>query len=953
MPRKPKPSPQPKITNPFLPQRIEHPADESLVAAATRARRPKPGTRFQKIAPAPARGPAATDDAAQTAEGRRLAEDATRQKNWKRWGPYLAERQWGTVREDYSENGDCWNYFPHDQARSRAYRWGEDGLLGWTDRECRLCFSVALWNGRDPILKERLFGLTNQEGNHGEDVKELYYYLDSTPTHSFARALYKYPQAEFPYARLVAENRARGTGDREFEISDAGVFDGNRYFDVFATFAKEGPNDTLIRLRIANRGPDDAPLHVLPTIWFRNSWIWGCHYEGCTLKPRLYETGEGVVYAEHQDLEPFLFAAEAVEGQPDPEWIFTENETNSQKLFGIAQYTPYVKDAFHEYVINGREGVVNPGKTGTKAAALYKLTIPAGGEMTLRLRLTSQHEAPAQLFGPAFEQIVADRESEMNEYFHFVRRSAGPMDEQHQQVIRQGIAGMLWSKQFYHYSVRDWLDGDPSQPRPPAARLTGRNHNWTHLFSRDVISMPDKWEYPWFAAWDLAFHMIPLSLVDPLLVKEQLLLMLREWYTHPSGALPAYEFSFDDTNPPVHAWACWRVYKLTAARGKRDLNFLAQAFHKLLINFTWWVNRKDPEGNNVFGGGFLGMDNIGAFDRNQVLPGGGHLEQADGTAWMAVYCGTMLSMALELAGEDDAYEGVASKFFEHYVTIADAMNTLGGTGLWDPDAGFYHDQLSLQGNTVRLPIRSMVGLIPLLAVEVLDEEVINRLPQFQKRMRWFLDHRPDLRQHIACMETGGVRSGKMLLAIPSRERLERVLQYVFDENEFLSPGGVRSLSKVHAANPAVFNLDHQSYRVGYIPGESTTGLFGGNSNWRGPVWFPVNYLLIEALQRYDYFYGDGLRIECPTRSGKHMTLADGADEISRRLIRLFLRDNAGRRPCHGDDLRYATDPNFKDLVLFYEYFDGDTGRGCGASHQTGWTGLAVKLIQDLAHRGKL
>jgi len=952
--KRPVPAADPQPVSVFLPARLTHAADESQIGATPPPMRlPKAGTRFTKIAPAPARGPAAVDDTAHTVEGQRLADDAAREKNWKRWGPYLAERQWSTVREDYSATGECWEYFPHDHARSRAYRWGEDGLLGWTDRECRLCFGVALWNEKDPILKERLFGLTNAEGNHGEDVKELYYYLDSTPTHSFARALYKYPQAAFPYERLLTENHARGVHDREFEISDTGVFDDNRYFDVFAVFAKAGPNDTLMRLRIANRGPDAARLHVLPSLWFRNTWAWGCRYEGCTLKPNLSLNGEEVVRAEHQELEPFLFAADTLPGQPPPTWLFTENETNSQRLYGIPQYTPYVKDAFHERVIHQNETAVNPAKIGTKAAAWYVLDIPAGGEAVIRLRLASERETPAQFFGPAFDEIIADRESEMNEFYHILRRSAGAMDDQHQQVLRQGLAGLLWSKQFYHYSVRDWLDGDPSQPKPPAERLKGRNHHWTHLYNRDIISMPDKWEYPWYAAWDLAFHMIPFSSVDPLFTKEQLLLLLREWYMHPSGKIPAYEFSFDDVNPPVHAWACWRVYKMTAGRGQRDLNFLAQAFHKLLINFTWWVNRKDPEGNNVFGGGFLGMDNIGAFDRNHVFPGGGHLEQADGTAWMAVYCGTMLSMALELAGYDDSYEGVASKFFEHYVTIADAMNTLGGTGLWDPDAGFYHDQISYEGTTVRLPIRSMVGLIPLLAVEVIDEEVIGRLPQFGKRLRWFLDHRPDLRQHISCMEKGGARSGKMLLAIPSRERLERVLKYVLDENEFLSPHGLRSLSKFHAAHPAQINFDGQSYAVDYCPGESTTHLFGGNSNWRGPVWFPVNYLLIEALQRYDYFYGDSLRVECPTGSGRFVTLGEAADEIGRRLVGLFLPDATGHRPCHGDDARYAMDTHFKDLVLFHEYFHGDTGRGCGASHQTGWTGLAVKIIQDLARRGKL
>jgi hypothetical protein len=909
--------------------------------------------RAARIAPAPARGPAANDDVAPTAEGRRLAEDAARQKNWKRWGPYLAERQWSTVREDYSADGDCWNYFPHDHARSRAYRWGEDGLLGWTDRECRLCFSVALWNGKDPILKERLFGLTNHEGNHGEDVKELYYYLESTPTHSYGRALYKYPQREFPYNRLLAENRARGINDREFELTDTGIFDDQRYFDIFATFAKGAPNDTLIRLKICNRGPDAARLHVLPTLWFRNTWVWGTSGEDGTAKPHLSLTGDNLVKAQHEELEAFYFGVEPAAGQPPAEWIFTENETNMRRLFNVDSSSPYVKDAFHEHVIHNREEAVNPDEVGTKAAAWQQLDIPAGGEIVLRLRLVSERERPPELFGPAFDEIIADRESEMHEFYHMVRRSSGVIDDAHRPIVRQAVAGLLWSKQFYHYAVRPWLKGDPAQPAPPAARLNGRNHNWKHLYNRDIISMPDKWEYPWYAAWDLAFHMIPFSVIDPQFAKEQLLLLLREWYLHPNGQIPAYEFAFGDVNPPVHAWAVWRVYKMTAARGQRDLNFLAQAFHKLLINFTWWVNRKDPEGHNIFGGGFLGMDNIGAFDRNQVLPGGTHLEQADGTAWMAVYCGTMLSIALELAGQDDSYEGVASKFFEHYVSIADAMNTLGGTGLWDPDGGFYYDQIFFDGITVRLPSRSMVGLIPLIAVEVLDEATIARLPQFNKRLRWFLDHRPDLREHISCMDTSGARSGKMLLAIPSRARLERVLQFLFDENEFLSPYGLRSLSKVHEAQPARVELDGREYSVNYIPGESTTALFGGNSNWRGPVWFPVNYLLMEALQRYDYFYGENFTVECPVGSGRRVSLGDAADEIGRRLVKLFLPDANGRRPCHGDEARYANDPQFKDLILFYEYFHGDTGRGCGASHQTGWTGLIAKIIQDLGHRGKL
>jgi hypothetical protein len=913
-------------------------------------RLPKVGPHFKRIVPEPGRGPAALDEIAQTAEGRRLEEDTIRQKNWKRWGPYLSERQWATVREDYSPHGTCWEYFPHDHARSRAYRWGEDGLLGWTDRECRICFGLALWNEKDPILKERLFGLTNTEGNHGEDCKELYYYLDSSPTHSYCQALYKYPQNAYPYDRLVAENRARSQADPEFEITDTGIFDDHRYFDVFAEYAKGEPDDTLIRLTLANRGPDAATLHVLPTLWFRNTWIWGCQYDGCTLKPRLAAGGNNLISVEHPEIEPFVFAAEPVAGQPAPEWLFTENETNTRRLYGTDQYTPYVKDAFHERVIHGHVDAVNPSNVGTKCAPWYKLTIPAGGQVVIRLRLASEKVAPAQLFDGSFDQAFTARQNEMREYYTALRKPLGQLDADHVQVLRQGVAGMLWSKQFYHYSVRDWLNGDPAEPPPPASRKHGRNHHWTHLFNRDVISMPDTWEYPWYAAWDLAFHMISFARLDPQFTKDQLLLLLREWYMHQNGQIPAYEFAFGDVNPPVHAWACWRTYKMTATRGKRDVNFLGQAFHKLLINFTWWVNRKDPKGHNVFSGGFLGMDNIGAFDRNQILPGGGHLEQADGTAWMAFYCGTMLSIALELASFDSTYEGVASKFFEHYITIADAMNTLGGTGLWDPEDGFYHDQISYKGTSIRMRTRSMVGLIPLIAVEVLDDEVIQRLPEFRKRLRWFLDHRPDLRQNISCMEGGGARPGQMLLAIPSRERLERVLKYVFDETEFLSPNGLRSLSKYHEKNPSRIVLEGQEYTVNYIPGESTTGMFGGNSNWRGPVWFPVNYLLMEALQRYGYFFGDTFTVEFPTGSGNRITLGQAADELGRRLVRLFLPDANGRRPCHGDDQRYATDPNFKDLVLFYEYFHGDTGRGCGASHQTGWTGLVLKIINDLGRR---
>ncbi len=886
---------------------------------------------------------------APNAEQKRLREDARREQNWKRWGPYLAERQWGTVREDYSPAGSCWDYFPHDHARSRAYRWGEDGLLGITDRECRLAFALALWNGRDPILKERLFGLAGPEGNHGEDVKECYFYLDSTPTHSYMKALYKYPQAEFPYARLVEENRRRGKNQPELELLDTGVFADDRYFDVFAEYAKNSPGDLLIRITVANRSPDGAALHLLPTLWFRNTWSWGCTHEGCTIKPRLQQGGDSAVQASHVTLGRYQFLIGPGPGGRPPELLFTENETNQKRLFNVENSGPYVKDAFHEYLIGGRKDAVNPDGVGTKAAAHYRLEVPAGGEATVCLRLVAGEEAPkkASAFGRSFDQVFSERVREADEFYE----GLGPPGEgaEERRVQRQAYAGLLWSKQFFHYVVKDWLEGDPEQPPPPSERKRGRNREWTHLFNRDVISMPDKWEYPWYAAWDLAFHMIPFSKVDPQFAKEQLILFLREWYMHPNGQIPAYEFAFGDVNPPVHAWACWRVYKMTGARGHRDTLFLRRAFHKLLLNFTWWVNRKDLDGNNLFCGGFLGLDNIGVFDRSKPLPTGGQLQQADGTAWMAFYCATLLSMALELAGEDPAYEDVASKFFEHFVAIADAMNTLGGTGLWDEEDGFYYDQLKLDGRMIPLKIRSMVGLIPLYAVEVLEEEVIGRLPGFKKRMQWFLDNRKDLARHIACMEPKCEEEhGHRLLAIPSRDRLVRVLRYLLDENEFLSPFGIRSLSRIHRERPYIFRLNGEDHRVDYAPGESATGLFGGNSNWRGPVWFPVNYLLIEALERYHHFYGESLRVECPSGSGRMLNLKQVAGEIASRLSRLFLPGPDGGRPFNGTDGRLSTDPHWKDLILFHEYFHGETGRGLGASHQTGWTALVARCLEDMS-----
>lgn len=884
------------------------------------------------------------------AESQRLQEDALRKQNWKRWGPYLAERQWGTVREDYSPWGGCWDYFTHDQARSRAYRWGEDGLLGVTDRQGRLCFGLALWNGRDPILKERLFGLTGPEGNHGEDVKELYYYLDSTPTHSYMKALYKYPQAAYPYAWLVEENRRRGKEAPEFELKDTGVFDEHRYFDIVAEYAKASPDDLLIRVTISNRGPEAGTLHLLPTLWFRNTWSWGRSGEGYWGKPRIARLSETAVSMDHESLGRYRLDAEAGKTLGTPEWLFTDNETNAERLFGSPNPQPYVKDAFHEYVIHGRKEAVNPAQVGTKAAAYYRLEVPAGKSVSVRLRLTREADTVKRPIGKEFDQVLAARMAEADEFF--TGRQPEGMSPEERRVSRQGYAGLLWSKQFFHYVVKDWLDGDPAHPAPPAERQFGRNNDWAHLYNRDIISMPDKWEYPWYAAWDLAFHMIPFAKVDPHFAKDQLALFLREWYMHPNGQIPAYEFAFSDVNPPVHAWACWRVYKMTGPKGKRDQQFLAGVFQKLLLNFTWWVNRKDVEGKHLFSGGFLGLDNIGVFDRSRPLPTGGHLEQADGTAWMAFYCGTMLAIALELAKSHPVYEDMASKFFEHFIAITDAMNTLGGTGLWNEDDGFYYDQLHVEGRTSPLKIRSLVGIIPLIAVEILEEEVIERLPGFGRRLRWFLENRSDLAKHISYMKLaddphGG---GHRLLAIPSRDRLERVLRYLLDEREFLSPYGIRSISQVHMNEPYVFRSNGEEFRVDYVPGESNTGLFGGNSNWRGPIWFPVNYLVVEALERYHHFYGDSFKVECPVGSGRMLNLQEVAGELASRLSKIFLPDANGRRPCHGEDRRYQEDPHWKDLVLFYEYFHGDNGRGVGASHQTGWTALATRCLETTAER---
>ncbi|GAC1578077.1 MAG: glucosidase [Polyangiales bacterium] len=888
------------------------------------------------------------------AEQERLDQDAARTENWKRWGPYLSERQWSTVREDYSDDSSSWEYFPHDHARSRAYRWGEDGILGVCDRQGRLCFSIAMWNGSDPILKERLFGLTGPEGNHGEDVKEEYFYLDSTPTHSYMKGLYKYPHAAFPYQELIDQNRSRSRAEREFELVDTGVFDQRGVFDVTVEYAKASSEDLLIRITVENRGEAEM-LHLLPTLWFRNTWSWGQKGEEASReKPSLRRHGAHTIVAEHETLGAYRFdvdpssqgASSGAKGSAP--FLFTDNETNNERLHGTKNEGPWVKDAFHEFVIHGRAASVNAKEVGTKATVHLELALAARSSTVVQLRLSAQKEGPMQLFGASFDHIMRTRRAEADAFYGDLLASHDP---QAKNVARQAYAGLLFSKQFYHYVVNEWIAGDPILPRTPLARGRLRNQDWPYLHCRDVISMPDKWEYPWFAAWDLAFHMIPFARVDPHFAKQQLILLLREWYMHPNGQLPAYEFNFSDVNPPVHAWAAFRVYKIAAKRGERDLTFLARVFQKLLVNFTWWVNRKDPRGNNLFSGGFLGLDNIGVFDRSKPLPIGGHLAQADGTAWMAFYCATMLSMALELSQQDEAYEDLASKFFEHFVAITDAMNSLGGSGLWDEQDGFYYDQIVFDGDQESIPIRvrSMVGIIPLFAVAILENKLLKQLKGFGQRARWFLENRTDLARHIAYLEASvDAKRGRRLLAIPSRDRLQRVLRYVLDENEFLSAFGVRSLSRKHRDEPYVLRLGGESYTIAYDPAESTTGLFGGNSNWRGPIWFPTNYLLIESLQMYHHFYGDSCKVECPVGSGTMLDLGDVARFLGSRLTRLFLPDATGARPCHGDDARFRDDETMRDLLLFHEYFDGDNGRGCGASHQTGWTALVVRLLEDLA-----
>jgi hypothetical protein len=877
-----------------------------------------------------------------TAEGKRLEESRERKAHWKRWGPYISERAWGTVREDYSAHGNAWEYLPHDHARSKAYRWNEDGIAGICDRHQRICFALALWNEKDPILKERLFGLTGNEGNHGEDVKEYYFYLDSTPTHSYMKYLYKYPQAEFPYRQLVEESRRRGKQDPEFELMDTGVFNEGRYFDVVVEYAKASPEDLLVRISATNRGSEAACLHLLPTIWFRNTWAWNTSES----KPILARGPDGgpntVINIDHPNYgKRYLYC------EDKPSVLFTENETNTQRLYD-APCPVFCKDGINDFVVNGRIDSVNQAGEGTKAAPDYRFTLAPGETVTVKLRLTDQ-DWPASkdpLHGE-FDRVLMERKLEADEFYGQI--IPDDLSDDARNVMRQSFAGLLWSKQFYHYVQREWLQGDPANPPPPEERKNGRNKDWAHVYNSDVISMPDKWEYPWYAAWDLAFHCVPLALVDPEFAKEQLILLTREWYMHPNGQLPAYEWALGDVNPPVHAWAAWRVYKIDKKqRSHGDRPFLERVFHKLLLNFTWWVNRKDAEGMNVFQGGFLGLDNIGVFDRGAPLPTGGHIEQSDGTSWMAMYTLNLLAIAFELATEEPAYEDVASKFWEHFLYIADAMCHRGSDGqsMWHEEDGFFYDVLHTpDGQRFPMKVRSMVGLIPLFAVETLDSNQLQRMPSFKRRMDWFIENRPDLTANLACMRTPG-EGERRLLSIVDPDKLRRVLTIMLDENEFLSPFGVRALSKFHERHPYTLNVSDKEHRVDYEPGESRSELFGGNSNWRGPIWFPVNFLLVEALQRFHYYLGDDFKIEFPTGSGQYLTLWNVAGELSRRLSSIFMRNGDRRRPVYGDIEIFQVDPNWRDLILFYEYFHGDTGAGVGASHQTGWTGLVAKLIQQ-------
>jgi hypothetical protein len=886
-----------------------------------------------------------------THEHARLEEASAKKLPWKKWGPYLSERQWGTVREDYSEGGDAWNYFTHDQARSRAYRWGEDGLAGISDDKQRLCFAVALWNGKDPILKERLFGLTNSESNHGEDVKEYYFYLDSTPTHSYMKYLYKYPQEAYPYSDLVETGRRRGRHEFEYELLDTGVFDQDRYFDVFVEYAKKTPEDILIQITVENRGSEAAELHVLPTLWFRNQWSW----HGSTERPALIQAGRSASQSVVKSSDPGL-GERYLYCEGEVPLLFTENETNTQRIFGAPNLNPYVKDGINNYVVLGQQASVNPENKGTKAAAHYRATIAAGGRHIVRLRLsdlapgdlTEGNGAGASPFGAGFDETLEARRRQADEFYAAVTPPSFTADEAN--VMRQALAGMLWSKQYYHYDVDKWLEERGSDPFKATRKAAPRNDYWHHMYNGDLISMPDKWEYPWYAAWDLAFHVVALTLVDPDFGKQQLKLMLKERYIHPNGQIPAYEWNFGDVNPPVHAWSTIFTYRLDKGqRGEGDREWLKSSFQKLLLNFTWWVNRKDRSGRNVFEGGFLGLDNIGVFDRSAPLPTGGCLEQADGTAWMALFCQNMLEIAIELAATDPDYEDMALKFCEHFLWIASAMTHLGqDTGMWDDEDGFFYDVLRLpSGQAQRLKVRSMVGLLPLCAATVFQGDLLEKSPEIADRLHWFLQTRPELCTAIHDPQKPGV-ANRRLASILDETKLRRVLAKMLDENEFLSPYGIRSLSRYHADHPYVFSVGGQVYHVGYLPAESDTGMFGGNSNWRGPIWMPVNGLIIRALLQYYTYYGDDFTVECPTGSGRMMNLYQVAEEIGRRLTSIFLKDASGRRPVFGGTEKFQEDPHWRDCLLFYEYFHGDNGAGLGASHQTGWTGAVARIMHLFA-----
>jgi hypothetical protein len=878
---------------------------------------------------------------AETKEQHRLNEARETGVPWKKWGPYLSERQWGTVREDYSQDGNAWDYFSHDQSRSRAYRWGEDGIAGISDDKQQLCFAIAVWNGRDRILKERLFGLTNSEGNHGEDVKEYYFYLDSTPTHSYMKSLYKYPQLEFPYRDLLETNRKRSKEEFEYELLDTGIFDADRYFDVFVEYAKADPEDLLIRISVHNRGPETAELHLLPTLWFRNTWSW----DKDSKKPTIRQVEKGSVLASHAEL-----GDRTLDCDGNPELLFTENESNAGRLWGQSNASPYVKDAFHNYVISGNREAVNPNKTGTKAAAHYRLEVPAGGSKVVRLRLSAK--PPADSFS-TFDETFAARVADANEFYD--RITPPSLSEDERRVHRQALAGMLWSKQYYYFDLDKWLEEHKAHPMTGTTHREMRNTEWFHMLNRDIISMPDKWEYPWYAAWDLAFHTIALSLVDFDFAKDQLLLMLRNLYAHPNGQIPAYEWNFSDVNPPVHAWATLFLYNVEKELGRSDLRFLERAFQGLMQNFNWWVNRKDPSGKNVFAGGFLGLDNIGVFDRSAQLPTGGHLDQADGTAWMAFYCQNMVEIALILAEHDTVYEEIAFKFLEQFLWITYAMDRIGEhhDEMWDGKEGFFYDLLHFpNGDAMRLKVRSLVGLLPLCASTVLESTgIVAQSARLTELRNTFVKRHPELMKHIAPADgsfTG--YAGRRLMSVCNKEKIERILAYMLDENEFFGPYGIRSISRYHLEHPFVFNLNGQEFKVQYLPAESNTGMFGGNSNWRGPVWMPVNGLLIRGLLNLYQFYGDDFKVECPTGSGKYMTLYEVAKELARRLSSIFLRDAEGKRPVYGGTKKFQEDPHWKDYILFYEYFHGDNGAGLGASHQTGWTGIIARSL-DMFARG--